>query len=86
MVTFLIIILSIYLLGKLLKWLLPIYIMRKARQFNQQTFSGQSQPNQKSHKRSKEGDVTVEVKSETPQKINKDLGDYVEYVEEEKPE
>ncbi len=90
MVTIIIIVLSFYLLGKLLKWLLPIYIMNKARKFNEQNFAGQyneqNSRNTKSNKKQKEGSVTVEVNENPAQKIDKNLGDYVEYVEEINPE
>ena len=88
MVTLIIIIASIYLLGKLLKWLLPIYILHKAKKFNGQQFGSQfsqQQQNNNSKKSSqKEGNVTVEVnKQPKNQKIDRKLGDYVDYVEED---
>lgn len=90
MVTLIIIIASIYLLGKLLKWLLPIYILHKAKKFNEQAFGSQfSQQqqqqqynNKKKNSSQKEGNVTVEVNNKPNQKIDRKLGDYVDYVEE----
>ena len=89
MVTLLIIIASIYLLGRLLRWLLPIYILHKAKKFNGQGFGSQfsqqqqyNQQKQSNKSAKKEGSVTVEVNdAPTNQKIDKKLGDYVDYVD-----
>ena len=88
------IILGIYLLGKISKWLLRYWLKKKMQSFEQGNAAGgnpnsawgawsnfgqqQQQPQQE---KKKEGNVTVDINPTSERKIDKAIGEYVEFDE-----
>lgn len=77
------IILGFWLLGLLFRWLLPLILIRAQKRYASQ-FGGQFNygTNRKSESQKKEGEVTVESTTSQDHKVNKNLGDYVDFEEE----
>ena len=84
MLEFLVItILTIWLVGLLGRWLLQRWLQRKQREFAAQ-FGGGGQPGGRAQGRRNtrpEGDVSVQQTAPIHKKVNRGVGDYVEFEE-----
>ncbi len=81
-------ILTIWLAGLLGRWLLQRWLQKKQREFAGQ-FGGGGQPRGRSSARRSdrpEGDVSVQQTAPIQKKVNKSVGDYVEFEEVETTE
>lgn len=74
----LITILTIWLVGLLGRWLLQRWVLRKQREFAEQFGGGTGQARRNSRP---EGDVSVQQTAPIHKKVNRSVGDYVEFEE-----
>lgn len=79
----LILVLSFYLVGWLGRVLLRRWIMRKQEEMAGRFTEGGYQTGQRSGRKSRrEGEVTIQTKNTPAKKVNREVGEYVEYEEE----
>lgn len=72
----------IWLLGLVGRWLLRYWLQKKQRQFAEQ-FGGAQQQQTRGNRRQnrREGEVSVQQTVRVEKKVNKEVGDYVEFEE-----